>query len=71
MLKEGTLFLVTACHDLCSHQGKDSLSLVGSLRIRTSEANHSTDHGRHLNRQMTAFFLPQILIGASNSSKIG
>src|ERR1700722_1204147 len=65
--------------DQHSRQGRGSWLLAGILRIRKDAKGRSIGHGYHLLSQMMKFdenekkkkYEPQILMGASNSSKIG
>lgn len=56
--------------DQCSHRGTGNLRLVGTLHTQTNVASHNTDH-EHPLFQISIFDLPQILIGASSSRRIG
>jgi hypothetical protein len=63
---------VIAFHDRCSHQEKDSLHLEGNHHTQRDAVSHSIIRERHLSgfkREQNN--LPQILIGASSSSRIG
>jgi hypothetical protein len=63
---------VITFHDRYNPQGKDSLHLEGNHHTRRDAVNHSIIHGRHLSDlKREQKNLPQILIGASSSSKIG
>ena len=62
-----------------NHQGISSLLLVENRRIQRDAKGRSIGHGYHLNKILmkkdgqngTINYLPQILIGASSSSRIG
>jgi hypothetical protein len=79
MRVEDRSFRAIVSPDQRSHQGKGSWLLVGSLRIRRDVEGRNIGHGYHLvywheddrTKQEAVTHEPQILIGASNSSKIG